>query len=131
MTEIQEREYRKYNLIPFNVKESKSEDPETCRTHDIMRVSEVCEELGEEVEIEKAIRLGKKPEDEGARQRCLKIILKTEDMNRKLLFKTKTLREAMNDQKRQEKQMLFKELGKRKEESQVKMRKFGENYQPK
>ena len=53
VTEIQEMEHRKCTHILFNVEESKSEDPETCRTHDIMQVNEVCEELKEEVEIER------------------------------------------------------------------------------
>ena len=82
----------------FNVDKSRSEDIETCRTHDTMQINEVCEELQKKVEIDKIIRLEKKLETEGARPRPLKVVLKMEDMKRKLIRKSKALREANNIQ---------------------------------
>ena len=72
VTETKERGQRKCNLILFNMDENNSEDTVTWKTHDTMWVEEVCDELKEDVEIDKMIWLAKKSETEGARPRPLK-----------------------------------------------------------
>ncbi len=94
ISELEEREKRKSNLMFFGVEEIESDDADTRKTHDIMRVKEVSEELGEDVNVEKVVRLGKKSED---KVRPIKVTLTTPEMKRKVLTKAKNLRESKNE----------------------------------
>ncbi len=127
IAELEERDRRKSNLMFFGAEESKSDDTDTRKTHDIMKVKEICEELGKDVNVEKVVRLGKKSEDT---VRPIKVTLTTPEMKKKVLMKAKNLRESKNEKskkifiepdltpiQRTEEQELLKEVKKKNAEA--------------
>ncbi len=135
ISELEERDKRKSNMMFFGVDESDSDDADTRKTHDIMKVKEVCEELGEDVNVEKTVRLGTKSKD---KVRPIKVTLTTPNMKKNVLLKAKNLRESKNEKsqnifikpdltpiQREVEQELLKEMKKKNAEAK------GENEQEK
>ena len=127
ISELEERDRRKKNLMFLSMEESESDDADTRKTHDIMCVKEICEELGEDVNVEKAVRLGEKKSDEVRR---LKITFTAPEMKRNVLMKAKNLRSSKNEKskkifikpdltpfQRAEEQELLKEVRKKNAEA--------------
>ena len=122
LTELEDRQKRQLNLVMFNVTECQSDDVQTRIQYDINRLSELLEELDEDPEIKKVIRIGKKQET-NEKPRPLKVTLNTLQSKKRVLQKAKNLKNSneewlkevfikpdMTPAQREKNRMLWKEL---------------------
>ena len=117
LTEIQEKEKRKLNLVIVNLPENQGETIEETKKNDLGHLTDVLGEVVPEVkfnnELTNPTRLG--PKNIGNRPRLLKITVKSEDIKKKILANASKLNSSNTDPKT--KSMLIKTTQLKKENS--------------
>ena len=80
LKELEDRERRAKSIVLFNVPESEAEDAATRKSHDITMTKNICvEELKvDDIQVENAIRLGKKDTNQNESARPMRIGLKSQ-----------------------------------------------------
>jgi len=88
--ELANREYRKSNIILFNVKECAHDSIDQVKEHDLNEIDSILQEINVAVDVKNAFRLGPK----GENCRPLKVILGSEEQQTKALKSAKKLKET-------------------------------------
>ena len=95
--EINDRERRKLNIIIYNVEESKSDDLEERKKHDLKEANDLVKEIGvnDRVNISRPVRLfkSKKPEHVN-KPRPLRVMVESEEQRRLILQGLKNVEEG-------------------------------------
>lgn len=89
VTEMEDRERRKSNLVIFGLKESGT-DRKTSQEQDRVTFEKLCRDLKEVVEVKNSFRLGSKSDN---KIRPLKVTLESESCRNKILLRSKHLRD--------------------------------------
>jgi len=92
--EMEEQSRRKTSIIVHGLEESSAEEPSERLEDDSCQVATLLNELKcDNVNVDKLVRLGRKPEDTNSKPRPLKLVLQNEDQKTKLLKEAKNLKE--------------------------------------
>jgi len=91
--EEDEVEKRKTNVIVFGIAESESAESDDKIEEDTCQIAAMCHEIKcDEVKVAKVTRLGRKPEGPNNRPRPIKLVMETEEYQKKLLREAKNLK---------------------------------------
>ena len=95
--EINDRERRKLNIIIYNVEESKSDDLDERKKHDLKEANDLVKEIGvhDKVNISRPVRLFKSKKPEHANKpRPLRVMVESEEQRRLILQGLKNVEEG-------------------------------------
>ena len=99
VTELQERERRKNNLVVFNMPEADSEDREERKLYDVESIAELLRELNIQSEVSRPVRLGPKTADQRY-PRPLRVTVEKEEIKWSVLKNAKNLTRSGKEQLR-------------------------------